>query len=125
VTGQPITLFSNGDVLTSGAVGIGIFPQFEEVVHGYEGLEPLSDTLQVTRYANARLAYGHVLKFFSSQGNLVHSLDGSNPSKLLTSAISSRSSATLNPKDEDFYLGLLAEDGQVRLLVALRVRADD
>ena len=52
----------------------------------------------------------------------MYSLDGSNPSKLLTSAIGSRStSATLNPKDEDFYLGLLAEDGQVRLLVVSRV----
>jgi len=97
VTGQPVTLFSNGNVLSSGAVGIGIFPQFEEVVHGYEGLESISDTLQVT----------------SSQGNLVHGLDGSNPSKLLASFINRQSSeATLQPKDEDFYLGLLSEDGR-------------
>ena len=46
----------------------------------------------------------------------MHSLDGSNPSKLLASFINAQSSeATLNPKDEDFYLGLLSEDGQVRL----------
>ena len=43
-------------MLMSGAVGIGMFPQFE-VVHGYEGLVPLSNTLQVTRYVCARLAY--------------------------------------------------------------------
>jgi len=104
--------------LTSGAVGIGIFPQFEEVVHEYEGLESISDTLQVTRFAVPRPLHSHIAENgrFSSQGNLVHGLDGSNPSKLLASFINAQSSeATLTPKDEDFYLGLLSEDGQVRL----------
>lgn len=112
-------MFHNGNVLTSGAVGFGIFPQFEGVTHGYEGIEPISDTLQVTRYTRCLARSIIVIKksLCSSQGNLVHSLDGSNASKSLASAITAQSSAMLNAKDEDFYIGLLAEDGQVGTLV--------
>lgn len=69
-------------------------------------------TMEITRIVE--------LSFFnplspSSQGNLVHTLNNANPSKLLTSAITSRSKTRtmVNSKEEDFYLGLLAEDRQV------------
>lgn len=42
-------MFSNGKVVTSGAVGIGMFPRFESIEHGYQGLEPISDPVKVTR----------------------------------------------------------------------------
>ncbi|KAF8322523.1 hypothetical protein DL93DRAFT_2151742 [Clavulina sp. PMI_390] len=101
ITGHPVTMFANGRTITSGAVGIGMFPQFEGLEHGYDGLESLSEPLKVT----------------SSQGNLVHTLDGTNPSKLLTSAIASATSTSKstwapNPKDEDFYLGVLSANGE-------------
>lgn len=48
-------MFSNGKVVTNGAVGIGMFPQFESIEHGYEGLEPISDPVKVTRCADYNL----------------------------------------------------------------------
>lgn len=52
------------------------------------------------------------LTLSSSQSNLVHSLAGSNPSKLLLDAIKAAPSrkpidASLNEKDEEYYLGEL------------------
>lgn len=48
----------------------------------------------------------------------MHTLDNLNPSRLLTSAIASHPThSAVNAKEEDFYLGVLAEDNQVRIII--------
>ncbi|RDB16060.1 hypothetical protein Hypma_003478 [Hypsizygus marmoreus] len=98
VTGRPVTLFHNRDIYDSGAVGIVI----KRLQKGrartrteFLGAIPLSSPMTVTH----------------CEGNLVNSLDGSNPTQLLLNAIQ-KSGMEMDASgsfknDEKFLLGTI------------------
>ncbi|KAF7972016.1 hypothetical protein HWV62_19221 [Athelia sp. TMB] len=77
ITGRPVTLFHNGGVHSTGAVGLALTGQKE------------------TRTASVE-----------SEGNLVNTIDDGNPSRLLLAAIQKAGIETVASfKDAEFYLG--------------------
>ncbi|OCH91133.1 hypothetical protein OBBRIDRAFT_792643 [Obba rivulosa] len=96
VTGRPFTLFYGSAVHSSGAVGVCLTSApAPHMSADFPGLQALTDPLQVT----------------SAEGNLIHSLGGANPSRLLLSAIQKANSATKaelsRMKEDQYYLGVL------------------
>lgn len=102
VTGRPYTLFHDTMIYSKGAVGIALrsetAPQNEASFHGYI---PISGTLQVT----------------DARGNLLHKLNGENPTRTLLDRIEQwqRSSAAPPPvpaealfltKEDEFFVGV-------------------
>ncbi|KAI0832598.1 hypothetical protein BC628DRAFT_1499376 [Trametes gibbosa] len=72
VTGRPYTLLHNDRIHSDGAVGLCLTsPSRPATYNAFPGLEPLTRPMIVT----------------SSEGNMVHALDNSNPSGLLLHAI--------------------------------------
>ncbi|KAJ3483644.1 hypothetical protein NLI96_g6173 [Meripilus lineatus] len=95
-TGRPFTLFHNTNIYSSGAVGVCIAsPVTGHVRVNFPRLQSITESLTVS----------------SSEGNLVHALDESNPSRLLLNAIEKFNSARAEgclplDKGDDFYLGV-------------------
>jgi len=98
VTGRPFTLFHNSDIHSSGAVGISIASLTKNAIIEAEfpGLHPLTDELAIT----------------SSEGNLVHTIDNVNPSRLLLAAIQKHnlnlaSQASAAFKEDHVYMQII------------------
>ncbi|GBE85252.1 hypothetical protein BKA93DRAFT_903767 [Sparassis latifolia] len=106
VTGRPFTLFHGTSIYSSGAVGLYLASSARPRSYvEFPGLQKLTEPLTVT----------------SSKGNLVHSLDNTNPSRLLLSAIEKSGSASrrvtvrapdANMKDDQYYLAALRRVGE-------------
>ncbi|TDL23219.1 hypothetical protein BD410DRAFT_787541 [Rickenella mellea] len=92
VNGKPFSLLRNGTLHTSGAVGLaltGTPPPTSSL--SFHGLTPLAAPMVITKW----------------EGNLIHELDGSNPSQLLLNAIRSRGLTGEIMKSDDFFVGML------------------
>ncbi|KAI0031169.1 hypothetical protein K488DRAFT_87059 [Vararia minispora EC-137] len=97
VTGRPYTLMRDGEVFSRGAVGIALLgPPRPSLKTRYHNLYTISDTMVVT----------------GAEGNLVHTLDGKNPSQLLLDSIKRSGVKNEDAKEDSFYVGVL-EDGQL------------
>lgn len=100
VTGRPYTLIFNGSVKSSGAVGLALSAGRRPVSQtAFPGLRAITAPLRVTR----------------SEGNLVNELDNANPTALLISAIEKSALLTAghSADDDEFYLGVLRDDGEL------------
>ncbi|KAL0060612.1 hypothetical protein AAF712_012615 [Marasmius tenuissimus] len=102
ITGRPVTLFHNGKIYEDGAVGIA-FTSDKQSSLGLqlpEDVTPLGEEMIVTR----------------AEGNLINTLDNSNPTRFLLRAIqtagidSTSEAAVLFKEKEEFYLGVLQND---------------
>ncbi|KIK69972.1 hypothetical protein GYMLUDRAFT_533491 [Collybiopsis luxurians FD-317 M1] len=102
ITGRPVTLFHNQQIYDTGAVGVALKGPLRSL--GFQlpdDIQPLGDPLNVT----------------DSEGNLVNSLDLSNPTQLLLSriraaGIDTTTSGAMSFKDDmEFYLGVLYQSG--------------
>ncbi|KAL0576502.1 hypothetical protein V5O48_005477 [Marasmius crinis-equi] len=105
ITGRPVTLVHNGKVYEDGAVGVAFTaPKLssELSLRLPEAVKPLGQEMTVTR----------------AEGNLINTLDGANPTRLLLRAIqtagidSTSEAAILFKEEEEFYLGVYG-DGDV------------
>jgi len=92
VTGRPFTMFFNNEVYSEGAVGVAI----SGASHSFHADFP----------TNLRSITPEV-SITSCEGNLINSLDNSNPTRLLLEAIKA---AHIHKAKEDFYLALV-QDG--------------
>lgn len=92
ITGRPVTLFQNDRIYSGGAVGLALTsepaPQINSI---FPGLVAITERFTVT----------------NAEGNLVHEVDGRNPSKILLNAISKL--GTLQDNHHDYYLGVFAD----------------
>lgn len=100
LTGRPFTLFHNGRVHSSGAVGIA-FPSTPTLELAFPPLVALTPPLPIT----------------SSEGNLLLSIDSRNPTRLLLSAIQEKGFSfcphtALVGKEDAFYVGVI-ENGDL------------
>ncbi|KAK0200713.1 hypothetical protein DFS33DRAFT_1070650 [Desarmillaria ectypa] len=97
ITGRPVTLFQNQRIWDSGAVGIALtHAKNARSMLDYHGLVSLSSAMTVSE----------------SEGNLVNTLDGRNPTQLLLSAIREHNLTVTSLKvDEEFYL--MTEDTEI------------
>ncbi|KAI6123934.1 hypothetical protein EV401DRAFT_2069152 [Pisolithus croceorrhizus] len=99
LTGRPFTLFHNGRVHSSGAVGIA-FPSSTPLLDlAFPPLVALTPPLPVT----------------SSEGNLLLSIDSRNPTRLLLSALQERGFAfdpntAVAGREGVFYVGVIEND---------------
>ncbi|KAG7094096.1 hypothetical protein E1B28_007714 [Marasmius oreades] len=109
ITGRPVTLFHNGKVFETGAVGVAISsPNSQQTVdlHLPEDVKPLGEEMLVTR----------------AEGNLITTLNNSNPTRLLLRAIetagidASSEGAILFKEQEEFYLGV--PDSQIHTITS-------
>ncbi|KAI0092614.1 hypothetical protein BDY19DRAFT_494858 [Irpex rosettiformis] len=90
LTGHPQTLFYNKAIISSGAVGLCLHrnPQSPaSVTFDFPDLHPITPMLRVS----------------DSEGNLIHSIDDQNPSRLLLDAIAKLDSTA---KDDTYYVGV-------------------
>lgn len=99
LTGRPFTLFHNGRVHSSGAVGIAIPSPTPLLNLTFPPLVALTPPLRIT----------------SSEGNLILSIDSRNPTRLLLSAIQEKGlsfcpNTTLAGKEGAFYVGVIEND---------------
>ncbi|KAG6377204.1 hypothetical protein JVT61DRAFT_1257 [Boletus reticuloceps] len=115
ITGRPVTLFYNGSILSSGAVGIALsssVPSSPVLTLSFPPLVALSTDLGVT----------------SSEGNLILSLDSRNPTQLLLSAIQGHGLTCLHTtwvgKEDEFYVGVIDPSSQ-QLAQLHRISAGD
>ncbi|KAH9933271.1 hypothetical protein B0H21DRAFT_84025 [Amylocystis lapponica] len=112
ITGRPFTLFRGPAIYSSGAVGLCLSSPAASPSHvEFPGLQALTGPLTVT----------------SSEGNLVHSLDNANPSRLLLSILQ-KSGGSLIPgtKDDHFYVGVLhGRDGSPKLRQVYHIISGD
>ncbi|VDB91789.1 unnamed protein product [Peniophora sp. CBMAI 1063] len=90
VTGRPFTLLRDGNVHSSGAVGLAILKATPSLRTTFDGLHPLSPVMKVT----------------AAEGNLIHTLNDGNPSQLLLDAIRSTGLYGENAKEDNFVLGV-------------------
>ncbi|ESK96870.1 hypothetical protein Moror_6448 [Moniliophthora roreri MCA 2997] len=98
ITGRPVTLFENGRIHGSGAVGVGFINTDASGLRLKlpNGLTPLGSEMLVTK----------------AEGNLINTLDNSNPTRLLLEAIrqggidATSEDAVLFKEDEEFYLSV-------------------
>ena len=90
VTGHPFSLFRNGKLQSSGAVGLGLdlFPRFTTMTSN--GLSKLTDTFEITR----------------AEGNLIHEVKEGLPARLLVESIKNLELPDDEAKNVDFYIGL-------------------
>ncbi|KII96207.1 hypothetical protein PLICRDRAFT_663471 [Plicaturopsis crispa FD-325 SS-3] len=96
ITGRPVTLFHNGAIHSSGAVGLALHggKQSPTAHVDFSGLQGITAPLTVTR----------------SEGNLVNELDGLNPTMLLLDAVAKSGIESKGSfKEDDFYVGVLRE----------------
>ncbi|KAK1232380.1 hypothetical protein PQX77_004502, partial [Marasmius sp. AFHP31] len=99
ITGRPVTLFHNGKIYEDGAVGIS-----------FTSDKPLSLSLQLPEDVTP---LGEEMIVTRAEGNLINTLDNSNPTRLLLRAIqtagidSTSEAAILFKEEEEFYLGVL------------------
>ncbi|KIP03728.1 hypothetical protein PHLGIDRAFT_37276 [Phlebiopsis gigantea 11061_1 CR5-6] len=105
VTGRPYTLFYDGSVHSSGAVGIcfDIFARDTPEVW-FPDLQEITGLLTVT----------------NTEGNLVHTLDDQNPSRLILSALQINGSTNAGDvdvgiKDDAFFLGVFRHGKRYQL----------
>ncbi|KAJ3760187.1 hypothetical protein EV360DRAFT_40397 [Lentinula raphanica] len=100
ITGRPVTLFHNQHILDKGAVGVALTSHKALKFHVPNDIRPLGSALEVT----------------DSEGNLVNTLNLSNPTQLLLSRIraagidTTSSNAITFKDDTEFYLGVLPHD---------------
>ncbi|KAJ3979996.1 hypothetical protein F5890DRAFT_1420476 [Lentinula detonsa] len=113
ITGRPVTLFHNQQILDKGAVGVAFTTPKTLKFNIPNDVQPLGSPLDVTEY---------VLRFVSwhsSEGNLINTLNFSNPTQLLLSCIraagidTTSSSAITFKDDMEFYLGVLSPTSPV------------
>ncbi|KAG6888736.1 hypothetical protein C0995_006388 [Termitomyces sp. Mi166 len=95
LTGRPVTLFHNHDILEQGAVGV-VLSKSLVVTSSVTGAIPISNAMAVTQ----------------CQGNVINTLNGLNPAELLLEAIQQsgvkmKAAGSLNFKDDDetFMIG--------------------
>lgn len=114
ITGRPFTMFFNDRVYSGGAVGVSI----SGVPHRFHvdfpaNLKPITPQVSITRYFTSIIRSHRSRRFYSRscEGNLINSLDNSNPTRMLLKAV--ETAGIPNTKEDDFYLTLV-RDGRVR-----------
>lgn len=131
----------DGQILGEGAVGIAFLRDAGQVDDGpssfrteFVGMKKLSDPMTVTRCVNCSLKVSFLIVVYSREGNMINSLDDSNPTRLLLGAIdlagigatkeeSSSPFAATFKDDEQFALGLMSVDGEI--LETYKITAGD
>ncbi|KIM66880.1 hypothetical protein SCLCIDRAFT_61631, partial [Scleroderma citrinum Foug A] len=99
LTGRPVTLFYNGQIHSSGAVGIALLSSPpSHLALSFPTLVLLTPALPIT----------------SAEGNLIFSINLSNPTRLLLSAIQKRGlshsgDSTSVSKEDSFYVGVMSQ----------------
>ena len=118
VTGRPYTLIFNGSVKSSGAVGLALSGGSRPVAEtAFPGLRAITAPLKVTQYVPHSITIQSPLPYTKSKhrskGNLINELDNTNPTALLVSAIEKSALAGNTARDDEFYLGVLRDDGDL------------
>ncbi|EJC98055.1 uncharacterized protein FOMMEDRAFT_171418 [Fomitiporia mediterranea MF3/22] len=90
VTGQPFTLFRNGKMQSTGAVGIALQTGLVKNVLTFDGLVRLTQPLPIKR----------------AEGNLIHELGDSLPARILLKAIQDVGLPNDLAKNVDYYIGI-------------------
>nr|GAT50526.1 predicted protein [Mycena chlorophos] len=103
ITGRPVTLFKNGEICDSGAVGVAISHPATRCGMRFVGLEPLAKPMTVSQ----------------SEGNLVVALDNKNPTQLLLAAIREKGINLTTPDYEEFGLATFHDDQPSQMFVIL------
>lgn len=118
ITGRPFTMFFNDKVYSEGAVGVAI----SGVPHSFHvdfpvNLKPVTPDVTITRCVprTPRKPWSSCCHSRSCEGNLINSLDNSNPARMLLEAI--EAVGIDNAKENDSYLALV-QDGHVRVAVS-------
>ncbi|KDR72541.1 hypothetical protein GALMADRAFT_142864 [Galerina marginata CBS 339.88] len=110
ITGRGVTLFLDGRIYDDGAIGLALLKNAEAV-----GQTAEEGPAFRTEFLNVRRLSGP-MTVTSREGNMINTLNSSNPTKLLLSALELAGISPLSAsfKDEDqFALGVLAPDGQI------------
>lgn len=127
VTGRDVTLFFDDRIYGNGTVGLALVNSKDEkeksaphVVTEFVGLERLGKKMIVTEQVRCLLDDLHFIYLFgcSAEGNMINSLDDSNPTQLLLRAIEgveglSNQLAHTFREDEQFALAVLSRAGEV------------
>ncbi|CAG8687516.1 8653_t:CDS:2, partial [Funneliformis caledonium] len=92
LTGRPVSLFHNNNVLSRGIIGVAITD------------ESFKNQLDVDH--PSLNAVGDPLKITSCRGNIILELDGTNPTRLLLNRLQSGNDKGILSKETEFYLGL-------------------
>lgn len=120
LTGRPYTLFRGREIFSSGAVGLCLTSRETRFDVELPHLTAITGSLTVTKYAVMSLSLSLLLTCsYSAEGNLVHSLDGTNPAKLIISAMDKHNMNLTGGsslfKEDQYYLGVLKDGGLHRL----------
>ncbi|KAF9269193.1 hypothetical protein L218DRAFT_891300, partial [Marasmius fiardii PR-910] len=100
ITGRPVTLFHNHEIFDQGAVGVAFHSTSTSEIRLPEDLNPLGEEMIVT----------------SAAGNLIITLDNTNPTRLLLHSIqsagidSTSAKAIMFKEEEQFYLAVRDRD---------------
>jgi small ligand-binding sensory domain FIST len=118
LTGRPVTLFHNDNIYSEGAVGIALAGSANPVslYLDFGDVQTLSPVFTLTKLVSMIVFITIPNKCArSTEGNLVLSLDNQNPTRLLLDAIQAAGLGNRElVKDDDFFLGVLRDNGQVR-----------
>ena len=118
VTGRPYTLLFNGSVKSSGAVGFALSGGSCPVAEtAFPGLCAITAPLKVTQYVLPPITGQSLLLYHKSksrsEGNLINELDNANPTALLVAAIEKSALTGTAARDDEFYLGVLRDGGEL------------
>ncbi|KAG6879821.1 hypothetical protein C0992_011104 [Termitomyces sp. T32_za158] len=93
ITGRPVTLFHNGAIYDSGAVGVALEAPLRSIKTSFRDAIPISIPMTITQ----------------REGNMINALDGTSPAQLLLAAIRrsgmDMTAAGSFKDDETFLLG--------------------
>ena len=110
ITGRPVTLFHNGKIHGSGAVGVALSLGKAARVD-YLGVKTLSMPMTITRYSLFMIPSCKVSQDCSCEGNLVNTINNANPTKLLLSDI--RKAGLDGSGIEQYSLGVVIPDEKI------------
>ena len=103
---------------SSGAVGLALSGGSRLVAETtFPGLRAITAPVRVTQYALPPITKYSPLPYNNfkprSEGNLINELDNANPTALLVSAIEKSALAGNTARDDELYLGVLRDDGDL------------
>ena len=101
-----------------GAVGLALSGGSRPVAEtAFPGLRAITGPLKVTQYVPSPITNQSPILYneskLRSEGNLINELDNTNPTALLVSAIEKSALAGNTARDNEFYLGVLRDDGDL------------
>ena len=105
-----MTIFHNGKIHGSGAVGVALSLGKTARVD-YLGVKTLSKPMTITRYSLSTITWCKVTQDCSCEGNLINAINNANPTKLLLSDI--RKAGLDGSGLEQYSLGVVLPDEKI------------